>query len=71
MRYHIAIAKDSEGNLSLLAHGADADPVHRAYKQYAGGKAYFGHFAQEKAKNVLVDEPPAAPRKAAKKKSSD
>ena len=68
VKFAVAVAKDSDGNVSVLAADADADKVLKVYKDYTGGKAYFGRLSVDRSKNVpATAKPKAAAKKAARK----
>jgi hypothetical protein len=75
VKYYIALAKGADGRVSVLAQGANAEPVVKAYKAFTGGKAYYGTFLVERSKRVdAVESEPesdAAPKRGRPRKLTD
>jgi hypothetical protein len=63
-KYHIALAQDPGGKLSVIEQGMDSEKVRNAYKSHEG-RAKLGIFVAERSKSTRV----TAYKKQAKKKS--
>ena len=65
-KFHIALAQDPDGMLSVIAQGMDSEKIRNAYKAHEG-RAKLGVFVSERSKATKAVP---AQKKQAKKKSA-